>query len=442
MNTYISAFQYLGIMVQGGIIFYFLINAIFLFVVLPKLQPQRNEATIAIHKSLGWLLIIYLINYALWIVPELFLPNSGYYQIARVSPGYNTFMEYLDLAVLPLSMVFGSTVLLGRMPKKWIGPSIMLPYILYSINDIYEILPFNLYTFAYITTILGVMAQLGWYGYFIKKFDKKLMENCSNIDRRSTKWVFWTLVPLFILTLLYIPLNMLTDMDELMVLYDFLTILFLTGIVGCTLSHKVDDMTIDLIKEQIEELKPQEDKINPEDTKAEFVAPVAPVETKTPETSETAEKTESAPTAEQTENAEQTKPVEQTEAAANPAKVDKPTDKKTSASAAKFVDFDEIISKLEEEKFYLDTEVNIDWISSKLGTNRHYVSDYLSQVKHVTFYEYVNTLRLIYAEQLLKEGKEKVADIGFISGFNSDHTFRRLFKEKFGCTPLQYQKSA
>lgn len=416
MNTYISPFEYLGIMVQGGNVFYFLINAIFLFFVLPKLQQKRNEATIAIHKSLAWLLVFYLANYTMWIIPELLQPTCGYYQIARAYPNYNTFMEYMDLAILPLSMVFGSTVLLGRLPKKWIGASIIIPYILYSLNDIYGILPFKLYTFAYVTTILTVIAQLGWYGFFIKKFDKKLMENCSNIDRRSTRWVFWTLVPLFILSLLYIPLNMLTNIDEFMVLYDFLTMLFLTGIVGCALSHKVDDMTIDLIKEQIEEMKIEEGKVS-NDIKEE-ITPITPSVQETTDTEPDNLVTSPEPAATETPIKEQ------------------------KSAATKFVNFDEIINKLEEEKFYLDTEVNIDWISSKLGTNRHYVSDYLNQVKHVTFYEYVNTLRLTHAEQLLKEGKEKVSDIAFISGFNSDHTFRRLFKEKYGCTPLQYQKSA
>lgn len=424
MDTYISPFEYLGIMIQGGNIFYFLINSLFLFFVLPKLQPKRNEAVIAIHSSLAWLLVIYLANYAMWIVPELLQPTCGYYEIARVYPNYNIFMEYMDLAILPLSMVFGSTVLLGRMPKKWIGSAIIMPYVLYATNDIVGILPFKLYTFAYITTIVTVIAQLLWYGHFIKKFDKKLMENCSNIDRRSTRWVFWTLVPLFLLSLLYIPLNILTEKDEYMVLYDLLTFLFLSGIVGCALSYKVDDITIDLIKEQLQEMKPEENKFINE-FKEDFVQPASVVEQPTSTAKPEAEVASAEPIA--TEIPEQ---------------APKETEEKTSASAAKFVNFDQIINKLEEDKFYLDTEVNIDWISSKLGTNRHYVSDYLNQVKHVTFYEYVNTLRLNHAEQLLKEGKEKVADIAYISGFNSDHTFRRLFKEKYGCTPLQYQKSA
>lgn len=387
MNIYIPSFEYLGILVQGGIIFYFLVNALFLFIIMPKLQPKRNKATVAIHKSLGWLLMIYVVNYCLWIIPELFQSQCGYYQIGKTYPNYNSLMEYLDLAILPLSMVFGSTVLLGRMPKKWIAPVILLPYVLCGLNDIYGVLSFKLYTFAYIATIVGVVAQLAWYGYFIRRFDKRLMENYSNIDRRSIKWVLWTLVPLCLLTLLYVPLNMMTNIDEWVVLYDFLTFVILSSIVGFALFHKVDDMTEELIQEQMEELK-QEEKKAAEET----------------------------PVAEDDTNA------------------------KTSTLNSRFTDFDAIFQKLEEEKFYLDTEVNIDWISSKLGTNRHYVSDYLNRVRHVTFYEYVNTLRLVYAERLLKEGKEKIADLAFVCGFNSDHTFRRLFKERYGCTPLQYKK--
>ena len=387
MNIYIPPFEYLGILVQGGIIFYFLVNALFLFIILPKLQPKRNKATAAIHKSLGWLLMIYVVNYCLWVIPELFQSQCGYYQIGKSYPNYNTLMEYLDLAILPLSMVFDSTVLLGRMPKKWTAPAIILPYALCGLNDIYGVLPFKLYTFAYIATIVGVVAQLAWYGYFIRRFDKRLMENYSNIDRRSIKWVLWTLVPLCLLTLLYVPLNMMTNIDEWVVLYDFLTFVILSSIVGFALFHKVDDMTEELIQEQMEELK-QEEKA----TEAEV--PVAEDE----------------------------------------------TNAKTSPLNSRFTDFDAVFQQLEEEKFYLDTEVNIDWISSKLGTNRHYVSDYLNRVKHLTFYEYVNTLRLVYAEQLLKDGKEKIADLAFVCGFNSDHTFRRLFKERYGCTPLQYKK--
>ena len=388
MNIYIPSLEYLGILVQGGNIFYFMINAIFLFFIMPRLQPKRNKATVAIHKSLGWLLTLYFVNFCLWIFPELLQGKCGYYQIDKVYPDYNTFLEYLDLAILPLSMVFASTMIMSRMPKPWIIPSILFPYMLYALNDIYGILPFKFYKFAYITTIIVVVVQLAWYAFFIKKFNKRLKDNYSDLDRRNIKWILLTLVPLSLLSILYIPLTMMSNVDELMIIYDLLTFLILSNIVGCALSYKVDDMTIELIDEQMDEMKKEKNQ------KVDVAA---------------------------SDNSK-TQP--------------------SSNLSNKFLNFDEIFQKLEEECFYLDTEVNIDWISSKLGTNRHYVSDYLNRVKHVTFYEYVNTLRLIHAERLLKEGNEKMADIAFICGFNSDHTFRRLFKERYGCTPLQYQKSA
>ena len=388
MNIYIPSLEYLGILVQGGNIFYFMINAIFLFFIMPRLQPKRNKATVAIHKSLGWLLTLYFMNFCLWIFPELLQGKCGYYQIDKVYPDYNTFLEYLDLAILPLSMVFASTMIMSRMPKPWIIPSILFPYMLYALNDIYGILPFKFYKFAYITTIIVVVVQLAWYAFFIKKFNKRLKDNYSDLDRRNIKWILLTLVPLSLLSILYIPLTMMSNVDELMIIYDLLTFLILSNIVGCALSYKVDDMTIELIDEQMDEMKKEKNQ------KVDVAA------------------------------SDNTKP------------------QPSSNLSSKFLNFDEIFQKLEEECFYLDTEVNIDWISSKLGTNRHYVSDYLNRVKHVTFYEYVNTLRLIHAERLLKEGNEKMADIAFICGFNSDHTFRRLFKERYGCTPLQYQKSA
>lgn len=102
------------------------------------------------------------------------------------------------------------------------------------------------------------------------------------------------------------------------------------------------------------------------------------------------------------------------------------------------MDFAERIRELERERFYLDCGINIDWVANALGTNRHYVSDYFNKVQHTTFSEYINNLRLEYSTHLLRRGRVQLSDIAFSAGFNSDHTFRRLFKQKYGCTPTQY----
>ncbi len=103
------------------------------------------------------------------------------------------------------------------------------------------------------------------------------------------------------------------------------------------------------------------------------------------------------------------------------------------------MDFNEEIRALERKQFYLDSDVNIDWIANTLGTNRHYVSDYFNKVLHCTFNEYINNLRLNHAAKLIKEGLVQKSQICYKAGFNNDHTFRRLFKQKFGCLPSQYE---
>lgn len=55
------------------------------------------------------------------------------------------------------------------------------------------------------------------------------------------------------------------------------------------------------------------------------------------------------------------------------------------------------------------------------------------------FYQMVNQWRLLYAEALLSCTSLPVCDIAINAGFNSAHTFSRLFKERYQITPKQYR---
>ena len=95
-----------------------------------------------------------------------------------------------------------------------------------------------------------------------------------------------------------------------------------------------------------------------------------------------------------------------------------------------------------EKRYYQDNTLTLQKLAQYLGTNRQYLSNYINQVKHITFYDYINEFRLDEAKTLLDgkgtDNQYSLEDISVMSGFNSYATFLRSFKKKFGQTPSQY----
>ena len=104
--------------------------------------------------------------------------------------------------------------------------------------------------------------------------------------------------------------------------------------------------------------------------------------------------------------------------------------------------FSELFARIEQlmqnEQLYLDSELSRDEIAKKLFTNMVYVSAAIKEKTNMSFGEYINSLRLDYAHNLLsdpqKDGK-RISDIAIESGFKSQRTFNRAFKNRFGFTP-------
>ena len=95
---------------------------------------------------------------------------------------------------------------------------------------------------------------------------------------------------------------------------------------------------------------------------------------------------------------------------------------------------------MEEKQPYLESDLNIDTLSHLVGTNRTYLSDYISHVLHVSFFDYVNAYRLDYAIRLMREdANSKLEIIALQSGFISSRAMRNAFMTKFGCTPSEYR---
>ncbi len=84
--------------------------------------------------------------------------------------------------------------------------------------------------------------------------------------------------------------------------------------------------------------------------------------------------------------------------------------------------------------------ITLDVLSRELGICRFYLSRIFSHVLHVGFCEYVNTLRINYSKELLLSSDLGILDIGMRSGFQSQQSFNRVFKEMCGTTPAAYRK--
>lgn len=79
-------------------------------------------------------------------------------------------------------------------------------------------------------------------------------------------------------------------------------------------------------------------------------------------------------------------------------------------------------------------------LSHKFGVSRYRVSRIFSNVIKTSFHEYVNMLRIGYAQKCLTETDLPILQIAFDSGFENQQSFNRVFKQKTGLTPLAYRK--
>ena len=101
---------------------------------------------------------------------------------------------------------------------------------------------------------------------------------------------------------------------------------------------------------------------------------------------------------------------------------------------------EELKNIIEKERRYLDADLCLHELAQLLHTNRTYISQYLNNEMHTTFYDYINDLRIKHAIKLLHETDNKIEIVALQSGFNNTSTFRRIFNQQMGCSASEYRK--
>ena len=109
------------------------------------------------------------------------------------------------------------------------------------------------------------------------------------------------------------------------------------------------------------------------------------------------------------------------------------------------VSYTEFIEKVDnwiKTDGYVQQGLTIKELSKILYTNRTYLSAYIKTTYKMTFREWITSLRLEYAKNMLKEHPEiNIQKLAESSGFLSRSNFIKLFSEKEGCTPAKWKKA-
>ena len=89
---------------------------------------------------------------------------------------------------------------------------------------------------------------------------------------------------------------------------------------------------------------------------------------------------------------------------------------------------------MNEEKVFLEPDLNLIDLAQRLGTNRTYLSLAVRQFSGKSFSDYVNYARIMYAQDLLLRG-ESTKNVEYSCGYISSSTFYRQFQKITGYSP-------
>lgn len=95
-----------------------------------------------------------------------------------------------------------------------------------------------------------------------------------------------------------------------------------------------------------------------------------------------------------------------------------------------------------EQGGYRTAGLTIEQAARAMGTNRSYLSRYLNEVRHMTFYEWIAQMRIEEAQSImLQESETSIEQIASRVGFSSVSTFSSTFKKVVGESPVKWRNS-
>jgi YesN/AraC family two-component response regulator len=96
---------------------------------------------------------------------------------------------------------------------------------------------------------------------------------------------------------------------------------------------------------------------------------------------------------------------------------------------------------MDEQQPYLNSELKVQDVADALGTNRTYISNCIKNARGYSFSQFVNSYRVEYAQQMLRQHPDKkISEVSIASGFATEVSFFRTFKTVVGMTPSEWRE--
>lgn len=101
---------------------------------------------------------------------------------------------------------------------------------------------------------------------------------------------------------------------------------------------------------------------------------------------------------------------------------------------------DKLLKRVIDEQLYLDPNLSLVSLAETFNTNRTYLSRSIHNCYNQNFSEFINSLRIKYSIELMKEQGDKLSikEIAMQSGYGNLQSFYRNFSEIMQMTPKQW----
>lgn len=86
-------------------------------------------------------------------------------------------------------------------------------------------------------------------------------------------------------------------------------------------------------------------------------------------------------------------------------------------------------------------DITLDMLADKLNISRSYLSTYFKERTGINFVDYVNSIRIHNAKQLLSQSDMKIQKAALQVGYQNINSFNRMFKKFTGLTPSEFRKN-